>query len=57
MSVLLLEYFEDAKKIMDLGEPVDTFHLDLSKAVNEVIRKYNEILFFLQGYQENSTQG
>lgn len=38
MLVLPLEYFEVAKQIMDLEEPVDTFYLDLSKDFNEIIR-------------------
>lgn len=55
--VLPLEYFEVAKQIMDLGEPVDTFYLDLSKAFSEIIMKCNEILIFLQDYQENQYTG
>lgn len=42
---------------MDLQEPVDTIYLDLSKAFNKIIRKYNEILIFLQYYQENQYTG
>lgn len=57
MLVLPLEYFEAAKQIMDLGEPVDTFHLDLSKAFCEIIMKCNEILIFLRDYQENQYTG
>lgn len=57
MLVLLLEYLEDAKQIIDLGEEVDTFYLDLSKALKEIIRKYNEILFFSLNYQENQHTG
>lgn len=57
MLVLLLEYLEDAKQIIDLGEEVDTFYLDLSKALKEIIRKYNEILIFSLNYQENQHTG